>query len=107
MPSYQDGEAMVDTTTATNSSPCQVEEYFALFRAIHNIPLAVLKGIICKHYGAKNVDPDWRSIQETCQHLTGNNKNLSLYINITAKPGRKDKVPEEIMSVWLSLERNW
>lgn len=69
----------------------------ALFRAVHVIPFARLKDIICTYYGAKILNTELQRVQGT-RNLSS--CNLYLYVNITNRMGRKKEAIEEIMSVY-------
>lgn len=77
----------------------------ALFRAVHTIPFARLKDIICTHYGAKHFDAEWRRVRGARQGLASGNNNLYLYVSITNRLGRKDEAVGEIMRVYRDITR--
>lgn len=77
----------------------------ALFRAVHTIPFARLKDIICTHYGGKHFDAEWRRVQGARQGSAGGNNNLYLCLNITNRLGRKDRAIGEIMRVYRDITR--
>lgn len=87
---------MSDTTSGFVSHTVDV----ALFRAVHVIPFARLKDIICTHYGAKVLNTELQRVQGT-RNLSS--CNLYLYVSITNRMGRKKEAIEEIMSVYRDI----
>ena len=72
----------------------------ALFRAVHTIPFARLKDIICAHYGAKQFDVEWKRIGGARRGSVSGNPNLYLYLSITNRLGGKDGAVRDIMTVY-------
>ena len=70
----------------------------ALFRAVHTMPFAKLKDIMCAHYGAKHCDE--AGARHARQGFVGGNNNLYLYLIVTNRLGRNDRVVAEIMKVY-------
>lgn len=76
-----------------------------LFRAVHCIPFARLKDIICTHYGANHFDTEWRRVRSGQQGSAMGNRNLYLYLSITNRLDRKEGAIREIMGLYRDITK--
>lgn len=75
----------------------------AVFRAVHCIPFARLKYIMCTHYGANNFDTEWQRVRGDGRLSVSGNKNLYLYLSITNRLDRKEGAIRDIMAVYRDI----
>lgn len=92
--------AETDKAMAEAASGMVHQSDVTLFRAVHCIPFARLKDIICTHYGANHFDTEWRRVR---QGSASGNRNLYLYLSITNRLDRKEGAIREIMGVYRDI----
>lgn len=88
-------------TTSDSADRGNVE----LFRAVSAIPFARLKDVLCAQYGATRFDAEWQMVQDTRRCSVVRNNNLSLYLGITNRLGRKRRAVGEIMRAYRDIAK--
>lgn len=107
----EDGSAIVHQADVTNKDKVMTEATSGivhhgdvdLFRAVHSIPFARLKYIMCTHYGANNFDTEWRRVRGDRRRSVSGNKNLYLYLSITNRLDRREGAIRDIMGVYRDI----